>query len=51
MTDADQIKQRQADTLRKRQEIRWHAVVVIFAGMTAGAALFATAAFVNLLRG
>jgi hypothetical protein len=23
MTDADQIKQRQADTLRKRQEIRW----------------------------
>ena len=49
MTDADQ--QKQADTLSKRREIRWHAIVVIFAGMTAGAALFATAAFVNLLRG
>jgi len=51
MTDADQIKQRQADTLRKRQEIRWHAIVVSFTGMTAGAALFAIVAFVNLLRG
>jgi hypothetical protein len=50
MTNADH-KRKQADTLHKRQEIRWHTIVVIFAGMTAEAALFATAAFVSLLRG
>ena len=45
------IEQARANALRKRQEIRWHAIVLIFGGMTAGAALFATAAFVNLLGG
>jgi hypothetical protein len=47
----DQTERARANALRKRQEIRWHAIVLIFAGMTAGAALFATAAFVNLLGG
>jgi hypothetical protein len=47
----DETEQARANALRKRKEIRWHAIVLIFAGMTAGAALFATAAFVNLLGG
>jgi hypothetical protein len=47
----DQTEEARANALRKRQEIRWRAIVLIFAGMTAGAALFATAGFVNLLGG
>jgi hypothetical protein len=44
------IDQMLADHDRKRQEYRWYPAVIIFSGMTSGAALFAAgAAFFKFL--